>query len=57
MISLCACITGFLLDRILGDPQWRFHPIRLIGNLISFWEGKLRKDQKEAAMSGQGYGW
>lgn len=54
MISLCACITGFLLDRILGDPQWRFHPIRLIGNLISFWEGKLRKDQKEAAMKRAG---
>lgn len=54
MISLCACITGFLLDRILGDPQWRFHPIRIIGNLISFWEGKLRKDQEEAAMKRAG---
>lgn len=54
MISLCACIAGFLLDRIFGDPQWRFHPIRLMGNLISFWEGKLRKDQKEAAMKWAG---
>lgn len=54
MISLCACIIGFLLDRILGDPQWRFHPIRLIGNLISFWERKLRKEQGKAAMKRAG---
>ena len=54
MISLCACITGFILDRILGDPQWRFHPIRLIGNLISFWEKRLLKDQQEAAMKRAG---
>lgn len=54
MISLCACMTGFILDRILGDPQWRFHPIRLIGSLISFWEKKLLKDQHEAAMKRAG---
>lgn len=34
MYSLGACLIGFLLDLWLGDPQWLFHPIRLIGNLI-----------------------
>lgn len=54
MISLCASITGFILDMIFGDPQWRFHPIRLIGNLISFWDKKLRKSQQEVAMKQAG---
>ena len=54
MISLCACITGFVLDMIFGDPQWRFHPIRLIGNLISFWERKLRRNQQEKEMKRAG---
>lgn len=54
MISLYACITGFILDMIFGDPQWSFHPIRLIGNLISFWDKKLRKNQQEAAMKRAG---
>lgn len=54
MISLYACITGFILDMIFGDPQWRFHPIRLIGHLISFWDKKLRRNQQAAAMKQAG---
>lgn len=27
--------AGFILDLIFGDPQFRFHPIRLIGALIA----------------------
>ena len=38
---------GFLLDLILGDPYCFFHPIRLIGSLISFLEKKLLDSQKE----------
>lgn len=38
-----ALIIGFLLDLCLGDPYWLPHPIRWIGNLISFSEKKLRK--------------
>ncbi|HJC38369.1 MAG TPA: adenosylcobinamide-phosphate synthase CbiB [Candidatus Mediterraneibacter faecigallinarum] len=43
MISLAACITGFLLDFIFGDPVWLYHPVRVIGNFISFGEKTLRK--------------
>lgn len=44
-IAFCG---GFLLDLILGDPYWLPHPIRLIGNAISFLEKALigGKDQK-----------
>lgn len=42
--NLLACIMGFGLDLIFGDPHWMwFHPIRLIGNTISFGEKLLRK--------------
>lgn len=44
LISLAACVTGFLLDCLFGDPVWLYHPVRLIGNTISFLEKRLRKD-------------
>ena len=31
-------VLAFFLDLIAGDPQWSFHPIRIIGQLISFLE-------------------
>ena len=37
---IIATLAGFLLDLILGDPYWLPHPIRLIGNWISFLERK-----------------
>ena len=43
LISLAACITGFLLDFIFGDPVCLYHPVRVIGNFISFGEKTLRK--------------
>ena len=29
-MTILACITGFLLDCIFGDPVWMYHPIRVI---------------------------
>lgn len=44
LYSLYACLIGFLLDLILGDPQWfRWHPIRLIGQWIDICERLVRK--------------
>jgi adenosylcobinamide-phosphate synthase len=34
-------LIGFLLDSILGDPLWLPHPIRIFGQTISFFTGKL----------------
>lgn len=31
-------LLAYSLDLILGDPRWRFHPIRCIGRLISLFE-------------------
>ena len=30
-----AVALGFLLDLIFGDPHWLYHPVQLIGSLIS----------------------
>lgn len=34
---------GFVLDLILGDPGWLYHPVRLIGHLITGAELIIRK--------------
>ena len=33
-----ALILGFLIDLSAGDPRWLYHPVRVIGNGISFLE-------------------
>ena len=40
--GILALIAGFLLDLLLGDPEWLYHPVRLIGKYISFAEKRLR---------------
>ncbi|MBQ7886163.1 MAG: cobalamin biosynthesis protein CobD [Clostridia bacterium] len=39
---LLALVIGFILDLLLGDPDWLYHPVCLIGKYISFAEKKLR---------------
>lgn len=40
---IIALAAGFLLDLLIGDPRWLYHPVCLIGNTISFLEKKIRK--------------
>jgi adenosylcobinamide-phosphate synthase len=40
-------ISGFLFDLILGDPNYRFHPVRIIGSLID----RLHKYLKRRSMN------
>lgn len=55
---MAAFAAGFLLDLLFGDPYWLPHPIRLIGNWISYLDKRLlgeppkegrdrRKEQKK----------
>ncbi|MFT4146245.1 MAG: adenosylcobinamide-phosphate synthase CbiB [Mobilitalea sp.] len=54
--SLIALFCGYLLDLIVGDPHWLWHPVRGIGNLISSTEKLLRrvfpKDSKGELVAG-----
>lgn len=40
---LLALIAGCLLDCLLGDPEWLYHPVRVIGAFVAFLEKRLRK--------------
>ena len=36
-------IAGCILDWLMGDPYWLFHPVRFMGNMISALEARLRR--------------
>ncbi len=36
-------LAAFAFDLLTGDPVYRYHPVRIIGALISFFEKHLRK--------------
>ena len=50
---MIAFLAGFLLDLLIGDPRWLYHPVRLIGNLIAALDHRLldvtgiRNEKKE----------
>ncbi|MEK6559819.1 MAG: cobalamin biosynthesis protein [Planctomycetota bacterium] len=35
--------VAYVVDIIIGDPQWQYHPVRLIGRLIESVESGVRK--------------
>ena len=47
-----ALVAGFFLDLIIGDPHWLYHPVRIIGLLISLCEkiflGKSDKAESDS---------
>lgn len=40
---LSIILIAYIMDLIFGDPQWRWHPVRLIGKLIEKLEAKLNR--------------
>lgn len=42
-MTVYAIFIGFLLDLVIGDPHWMYHPVRLIGKWITILENRLRK--------------
>ena len=43
--TILALLIGYGLDLILGDPKWLYHPVQMIGKVISFIERKLRANE------------
>ena len=41
---ILALIVGAIIDLIVGDPEWFYHPVRLIGKYISFAEKRAKRD-------------
>lgn len=46
---LIACLAGFLIDRVIGDPPGWPHPVRWIGRLITFLETRLNTGSNRRA--------
>ena len=44
MSLMITAVAAFLIDALIGDPRSKFHPVVLIGKLISFLEKILRRD-------------
>lgn len=42
-LQLAAIGAGFILDALLGDPHRLPHPVRTLGRLITWFEGRLRE--------------
>ena len=45
---ILALICGALLDLMIGDPEWFYHPVRLIGRYISFAEKLAKRDSPDS---------
>ena len=45
-----ALLLGALLDLLLGDPEWFYHPVRLIGRYIAFAEARARRGEPSPAV-------
>lgn len=39
--SLFVIVAAYFLDLAIGDPQWAWHPVRIIGRLIAWLEKRL----------------
>ena len=47
---ILALLIGALIDLIVGDPEWFYHPVRLIGKYISFAERMAKRDKPTSAV-------
>lgn len=43
-------LAAYLLDLLLGDPPSWPHPVRLLGRITTYWEGKLYRDRVAAGL-------
>ncbi|KAB2832294.1 MAG: cobalamin biosynthesis protein [Candidatus Brocadia sp.] len=51
-VGLIQIAVAYLVDLVIGDPQWSYHPVRLIGRFIEHTELVLRKFALPERMSG-----
>jgi adenosylcobinamide-phosphate synthase len=50
--NLSSILVAYLLDLIMGDPQWPGHPTRIIGRLIGRLEQRLNVDSINKKIAG-----
>ena len=52
LICIIILTAAFVLDILFGDPVYRFHPVRIIGNFITFLTEKLYNSSLNKFISG-----
>ncbi len=53
MINLVlSLLIALAIDAIIGDPQWRFHPVRLVGRAATYFERIFRNAISNEATAG-----
>ena len=50
MSSMITAVVAFLTDTMIGDPRSKFHPVVLIGKLISVLEKILRREEDSPSL-------
>ena len=45
---ILALLCGAMLDLLIGDPEWFYHPVRLIGKYISFAEKRAKSGSPDS---------
>lgn len=50
--ALLSLLIALLIDTVVGDPQWLYHPVRLIGGLASMLERVTRKVIRNEIVAG-----
>lgn len=45
-------VLGFIIDLIIGDPGYRYHPVRIIGNCIDLLQKKLKSTCPDNKLTG-----
>ena len=45
---ILALVVGAVMDLIIGDPEWFYHPVRVIGKYISFAEKLARRGNPDS---------
>jgi adenosylcobinamide-phosphate synthase len=50
--ALLSLLIALVIDTVIGDPQWIYHPVRLIGRLASLLERVCRKLIREETAAG-----
>jgi adenosylcobinamide-phosphate synthase len=41
-ITILSAFFAVLIDLVMGDPNWKYHPVMVIGNTLSFLEKRMR---------------
>ena len=54
LFHIIAFVLGFFLDLLIGDPHWIYHPVRLIGLLVSLCEKIFLGKKSEAESDSTG---